>query len=278
MTWLRAGVLVLAAALLAAGSLAATESSDLEQRIAVQPAVQDVAPGGIATLTLVYDTNDSTLAGLALRLHYDSSQLTLDGARLLYSFGAMGHQDQADAGSDYADQYDDGDPATDRRYLAAWSELSAAWPGNEVGLPLPLLELRFRVNGGFDVATLEVTGNACGGCRLVAQSAKVQAIAGVVPPPSSPTPSAPTATTTPTPSPETRGSAGGRRAGPLWDSARDARHPDAVGAGRPRLRRPAGRLRRPTPDSPSRLVPRQRPRAGGADGGGAGYNAVQLIH
>ena len=50
-----------------------------------------------------------------------------------------------------------------------------------------------------------MTGNACGGCRLVAQSAKVQAIGAGVAPPSSPTPSAPTATTTPTPSPETLG-------------------------------------------------------------------------
>ena len=201
----RIGALVLTAALLGAGSLAAAEPSGVEQRIAVQPAVQDVAPGGIATLTLVYDTNDSTLAGLALRLHYDSSKLTLDGARLLYSFGTMGHQDQADAGSDYADQFDDGDPATDRRYLAAWSDLAAAWPGADVGLPLPLLELRFRVNGSFDAATLQVTGNASGGCRLVTQSAKVQAIGSGVASPSSPTPSAPTATTTPTPAPQTLG-------------------------------------------------------------------------
>lgn len=200
----RMGVLVLAAALLGASSLGAADSSAVEQRIAVQPAVQEVAPGGIATLTLVYDTNDTTLAGLALRLHYDSSMLTLDGARLLYSYGTMGHQDQPDAGSAYADQYDDGDPTTDRRYLAAWSDLTAAWPGN-VGLPLPLLELRFRVNGVFDVATLAVTGNACGGCRLVVQSAKVQAIGGVLAPPRDPTPSAPTATTTPTPGPQTLG-------------------------------------------------------------------------
>jgi hypothetical protein len=197
-------VLVLAV-LLGSGSLGAAESSGVEQRIAVQPAVQDVAPGGIATLTLVYDTNDSTVAGLAMRLHYDSSKLTLDGARLLYSFGTMGHQDQADAGSNYADQFDDGDPATDRRYLAAWSDLTAAWPGDDAGLPLPLLELRFRVNGSFDVATLPVTGNACGGCRLVVQSAKVQAIGGGLTPPRDPTPSAPTATTTPTPAPETLG-------------------------------------------------------------------------
>ncbi len=48
----RAGVLVLAAALLARGSrLKPRTSSELEQWIAVQPAVQDVAPGGIATVT-----------------------------------------------------------------------------------------------------------------------------------------------------------------------------------------------------------------------------------
>ena len=186
-----------------------TREQRVEQRIAVQPAVQDVAPGGIATLTLIYDAGKSTLAGVALRLHYDSSKLTLDGARLLYSPGIMGHQDQPDAGSAYADQYDDGDPSTDRRYLAAWSDLSAQWPGDGIELPLPLLELRFRVDGTFDVADLPLTGNACGGCRLVVQSAKVQAITGVLAPPLDPTPSAPTATTTPTPGPpETLGPTG----------------------------------------------------------------------
>jgi hypothetical protein len=191
---------VLAAALLGATSLAAADASPVEQRILAQPALQDVGPGGLATLTLVYDASDRTLAGVALRLHYDSSKLGLEGARLLYSQGTLGHQDQPDAGSAYADQYDDGDPTTDRRYLAAWSDLDARWPGDGAALPLPLLELRFRVKGSFDVTDLRLTGNNCGGCRLVAESARVRLTSGSAQS-VDPTPSAPSATTTPTPGP-----------------------------------------------------------------------------
>jgi hypothetical protein len=197
----RIGVFALAA-LLGTASLRAADMT--EQTISVQPAVQDVAANGVATVTLVYDATESALAGVGLRLHYDSSKLQLEDAHLLYSTGTMGHQDQPDAGSEYADQFDDGDPATDRRYLAAWSDLSAKWPGNGT-LPLPLLELRFRVKGSFDTADLRVTGNACGGCRLLTHSAKVR-LAGTPAQSHDPTPSAPTATTTPTPSaPETLG-------------------------------------------------------------------------
>jgi hypothetical protein len=193
----RTGV-ALAAALVGASSLLAADPT--EQRIAAVPAVQDVAPGGIATVTVGYDAADSTLAGLALRLHYDSTKLGLEAARLLYSHGVMGHQDQPDAGSDYADQHDDGDPGTDRRYLAAWSVLDARWPGEDVALPLPLLELRFRVNGSFATADLRLTGAGCGVCSLVADSALIRLTTGageIV----EPTPSAPTATATPTPGP-----------------------------------------------------------------------------
>jgi hypothetical protein len=197
---IRFALLVAAVALHGATTLVAADASPIGQRLVAQPAIQDVGPGGVATVTLVYDADDSTLAGVGLRLHYDSTKLALEGATLLYSHGAMGHQDQPDAGSDYADQHDDGDPATDRRYLAAWSVLDARWPGDGVALPLPLLELRFRVTGTFDTADLRLTGNSCGGCRLVAESARVRFISGPAQA-QDPTPSAPTATTTPTPGP-----------------------------------------------------------------------------
>ena len=210
----RIGVLVLTTALLGATSLAGADPSPIEQRIVVQPAVQDVASGGIATVTLVYDAADSTLAGVALRLHYDSSKLTLDGARLLYAHGTMGNQDQPDAGSAYADQYDDGDPSTDRRYLAAWSDLDARWPGDGIAFPLPLLELRFRTQGAFDAADLRLTGSSCGGCRLSAESAIVRGTGSAQI--ADPTPSAPSATTTPTPGPpETLGPSAGDELVPL---------------------------------------------------------------
>ena len=165
----------------------------------------------------------------------------------------MGHQDQPDAGSAYADQYDDGDPSTDRRYLAAWSDLTAQWPGDGVELPLPLLELRFRVDGTFDVADLPLTGNACGGCRLVVQSAKVRAIGGVSGAASqSDAERAHRDHHADARTSETLGPPGDDELVP-FGRVEPARGPDSVGTGRPRLRRPARRLRRGSHDPPSRL-------------------------
>ena len=168
------------------------------QRLSVEPAIQDVAAGGVATVTIYYDTTDSTLPGVALRLHYDSSKLKLDGSRLLSP--SMGHQDQPDAGSAYADQFDDGNSKTDRRYIGAWSEIGAAWPGEEAELPLALLELRFRVPEGSPGGQLTLTGEGCGQCALDLQSTTaIRVVGGGLASPSQPTAIPPAPTTTPTP-------------------------------------------------------------------------------
>jgi hypothetical protein len=144
-----------------------------QQRLAAEPASQEVGSGEVATVTIVYDSDDRTMAGVAARLHYDSSKLVLESRELLFPAGITGHQDQPDSGDAYVARYDDGDPATDRRYLAAWADVAGAWPGNDAPLPLPLIRLRFRVQDFFPSTDLILTGSTCSACRLEVQSATV---------------------------------------------------------------------------------------------------------
>lgn len=172
----------------------ALQASTAKQRLSIEPASQQVAAGDVATVTLVYGSDDPTLAGVAARLHYDSSKLTLESKDLLFATGLAAAQDQPDAGNAFLSQYDDGDPATDRRYIAAWAGVSAGWPGDDTALPLSLLRLRFRVRGGHPTADLVLTGSKCNVCSLETQSATiVVAGSGPVQAP------VPTATATPFP-------------------------------------------------------------------------------
>ena len=198
MSRVRMGVFA-AAVLFGAGVVVAADGAKT-QRLRVEPALQDVAAGGAATVTIYYDATDRTLPGVAMRLHYDSSKLQLDGSRLFVP--AMGHQDQPDAGSAYADQFDDGNSETDRRYIGAWSDIGGAWPGEDSELPLALLELRFRVPEGSPGGQLTLTGEGCGQCALELQSTTAIRVVGAgLTEPGQPTaiPAAPTPTTTPTP-------------------------------------------------------------------------------
>jgi hypothetical protein len=191
-----------------AGVSRAEDATPKLQRIVIDPPAQVLTPGDIATFTFYYDAADATLPGVTLRAHYNSNQLALAGVDLLYSPGSLGHQDQADAGSPYLDRYDDGDPATDRRYLAVWSAFDGAWPGENVDQPLALLRLRFEVKDGFAATDLALTGTSCAGCSLELESATLRVVGGGLtqaqPTPTSipPTSIPPSPTTTPTAGPD----------------------------------------------------------------------------
>jgi hypothetical protein len=193
----RIGVFVAVTLLGAAAPTRAEEA--VEQRLTVEPATQTVAPGGVATVAIQYASTDSTLPGLALRLHYDSTELVLDGSRLLIASANMGHQDQPDN-----DRFDDGDPETDRRYLSVWSSMNGSWPGANAVMPLPILELTFRLPEGSRGGKLTLSGTGCGGCRLELQPATIEVKEDAEVAQETPTPTlpAPMATPTYTPTPE----------------------------------------------------------------------------
>jgi hypothetical protein len=182
-------------------ALASLDAEPTVQRVVAAPAVQNVAIGGdIATLTIVYDCLDPTVAGVAVSIHYDSSELIFAGREVLFNSALMGTQDQPDI----VDA--DDTPATDRRFLAAWSSLLGEWPGETVGLPLELVKVHFQTAPGRGSSRINITGVGCGDCVVVTEPADI-VVAEDGPtftPTTTPLPtdtSTPTATFTPGPSP-----------------------------------------------------------------------------
>lgn len=65
-----------------------------------------------------------SLTGFALRLHFDSANLTWDALEYVLGTSLMGHQVLTD------DTDFDGDPTTDSYLNVGWSDSSGSWPGS----------------------------------------------------------------------------------------------------------------------------------------------------
>ena len=80
-------------------------------------------PGESFKASVLYETTDNNVAtGIGIRVHYDSSQLSVDAiTNVLYrsNVGTQIKQDTAD--------YDD-DPLTDKFVTAGWADTSRQWP------------------------------------------------------------------------------------------------------------------------------------------------------
>ncbi|MCA9051559.1 MAG: hypothetical protein KDA89_22630, partial [Planctomycetaceae bacterium] len=102
-------------------------------------------------IDVTYDSvprSDTT--GLALRLHFDSSQLSFNGLSSVHSLGVQPSQIQDDT----ADL--DSDPSTDKFVLVVWATATDQWPtlGGLIGsLPLSLYQASFTTSGTFSGVT-----------------------------------------------------------------------------------------------------------------------------
>ena len=85
--------------------------------------------------------NDNTLAGLGLRIHYDSHFMTFNSLGSVLPNGLVSQQTPADDLADY-----DGDPNTDKYVLVAWADTGGNWPN--VAIPMQLLVANFTLAGG----------------------------------------------------------------------------------------------------------------------------------
>jgi hypothetical protein len=113
---------------------------------APQPVVT-VAGQAFVDIPLRYTTSDVdfTLPGLALRMHYDSSQLDVPS---VFSILGRHHIDS----QFLTDSFNlDGDLKTDRYVLLAWSDVAGTWPGPN--LPLLLFTARVRMKPSATVGT-----------------------------------------------------------------------------------------------------------------------------
>lgn len=93
------------------------------------------------SLPVTYGVSDgnTTLVGLGLRVHYDSSLIeTLELGNVLAS-GLIAQQESLDDTQDF-----DGDLSTDKYYLVAWADsMTGAWP--DQALPSDLFNLNFKL-------------------------------------------------------------------------------------------------------------------------------------
>ena len=90
-----------------------------EQIVSGALSAQEVSPGGIVDLTISYQaTNDVLLTGLGLRMHFDSSDITLGDFSYKLRDSFLGSQIQDDT-----DNFDS-DVSTDKFLLVAWADTS----------------------------------------------------------------------------------------------------------------------------------------------------------
>jgi hypothetical protein len=80
---------------------------------------------GITKLTVVYDATDAAATGLGLRIHYDSSQLSVNGiSSVLQSDLVFAYDTPSLDSQDF-----DNDADTDQYIDLAWATVDGDWPG-----------------------------------------------------------------------------------------------------------------------------------------------------
>ena len=102
-------------------------------------------------IAVVYESSDRGLAtGMGIRVHFDSSQISIDSIAKSLRPGKVGIQIKQDS-ADY-----DNDPATDYYVNAGWADVNGAWP-ESVGQPAELLHLKATTAADFSGTQLNIT-------------------------------------------------------------------------------------------------------------------------
>ena len=129
-------------------------------------------------VALDYSTsNGSTTPGLHLRLHFDSSALSLTEFTELLDEGLLANQVSNDSCVGEGCGGFDNDPSTDRFLNLIWIEDTQPWPSN---LPARLLSATFTVASTFDSATtIRFSGNAAAGFALDTSDIVVMPVTGL---------------------------------------------------------------------------------------------------
>lgn len=107
-----------------------------------------------ASIPLFYSTstNDNTLAGIGLRLHYDSSELTFKNVTNFYQNGLFGTITPIPDTQNF-----DNDPRTDTYISFQYFDSDGRWPGES--LPLKLGEFNFGTNISFAGTQVNITSD-----------------------------------------------------------------------------------------------------------------------
>ncbi|MDB9539335.1 Calx-beta domain-containing protein, partial [Anabaenopsis arnoldii] len=111
-------------------------------------------PGGNVSIPLFYNTStgENALAGISLRLHYNSNELSFQTAENLFT------NDLFVPLADLPDSGDfDNDPESDRYIQFGYTSFAANWPGQT--LPLKLGDFNFTTTGNFTGTQLNLSSD-----------------------------------------------------------------------------------------------------------------------
>ena len=121
------------------------------QQITPVPATQIATSNqsvSIGALYLSADPCDANLTGLGLRVHWDSSRLSLSSVTNVLPTALVA---QGPTKNDLADL--DGDPATDKFVHVAWADVDGQWTGTACDQATSLVQLNFTTRPDFAGST-----------------------------------------------------------------------------------------------------------------------------
>ena len=108
-------------------------------------------PGESFKASILYETTDNNVAtGVGIRVHYDSSQLSVDAITNIFYQSNVGTQINQDT-ADY-----DNDPLTDKFVTAGWADTNRQWPEYS-GQQVTLLDLMISTSDEFEGSQINVT-------------------------------------------------------------------------------------------------------------------------
>jgi len=168
------------AALFLASIFFTGHASAQTQAVTGSLSVSELSAGQSTELTVAYTATDADgevadTVGIGLRLHFNSSVLEMGEVANLFDDGVVGNQLKSDT-----DDLD-GDPATDKYYLSAWSDpFSGNWPDVDTQ-PITLYTVPLTAISGFNGSTLNFTySSKAAGFDFSGDSVSINKIPGTV--------------------------------------------------------------------------------------------------
>jgi len=138
---------VLLLAILAFPGLASAKS----QVISFSTDTTHYYPSEEMQISVMYEASDKGLAtGVGVRVHFDSSQVTIGSISETLRLGKVGVQIKSDS-----EDYDE-DPLTDQYINAAWASVDGGWP-RSVAQPAQLLQILATTSDEFSGTQMNIT-------------------------------------------------------------------------------------------------------------------------
>jgi hypothetical protein len=110
--------------------------------------------GSLGSVNVKYNSDDSELTGLGLRIHFDSSSMEFINSSDIFTKDLIGTPGSLTNDDDDLDQ----NASTDKFLIAAWASLAGDWPGQNY---IDLVTLNFqRIDGGSANYNLSYSANS----------------------------------------------------------------------------------------------------------------------